>query len=116
MLSSPRAGRGLCGSEQSCPGADSSPYWGFSRFGCLEAVWGLGGVEGGMGMRQSFRDLSRPGKAGFAAGEVSWPGSCMRVFGTNLVIVLISLSIDPVGLFTYIHQTTGLSAPTLDPL
>lgn len=29
--------------------ADSSPNWGFSRFGCVEAVWGLGGVEGGVG-------------------------------------------------------------------
>ena len=67
-------------------------------------------------MRQSFWYLSGPGKAGFAAGEVSWPGSCMRVFGTNLVTVLISLSADTMGLFTYIHQTIDLSASTLDSL
>ena len=49
-----------------------------------EAVWGLGGVEGGVGMRQSSWYLSGPGKAGFAPGEVSWPGSCMRVLHEGL--------------------------------
>lgn len=73
----------------------------------MEAVWGLGGVEGAVGMRQSFWYLSGPGKAGFAAGEVSWPGSCMRVFGTNLVTVLISLSADTMGLFTYLYSSNN---------
>ena len=40
----------------------------------------------------------------------------MRVFGTSLVTVLISLSADAVGLLTYIYQTAGLSASALDPL
>ena len=50
----------------------------------MEAVWGLGGVEGGVGMRQSSRYLSGPGKAGFEPGEVSWPRSCMRVLHEGL--------------------------------
>ena len=55
------------------PDADSFPYWGFSRFGCVEAVWGLGSVEGGVGVRQASLYLSGAGKAAFAArGLLAW--------------------------------------------
>lgn len=55
------------------PGADSSPNWGFSRFGCVDAVWGLGSVDEGVGSGEASLCLFGARKAGFSArGSLAW--------------------------------------------
>lgn len=77
---------------------DSSPNWGLSRFGCVEAVWGLGSVEGGVGVKQASGAFLELGRLGLQAG-VPRPGFSMWVFHASLATVLTLFSPSPVGLF-----------------